>query len=150
MKLVRGAWVVVAFSGLACAPRVDAPASAATVILPPAETPSAHAPAPPVPAAPTTAAVTTIDLPKAVEWIGARVIFAVQVSANGELFVDGAKVGSDAEVLNLARLALGKTPELRAVIQADQAVTYGRVIHVLDVLKQAGVTKIAFGVSVGR
>ena len=35
----------------------------------------------------------------------------------------------------------------RAVIKADAAVPHGRVIHVLDLLKQAGVAKIAFGVT---
>ena len=40
-----------------------------------------------------------------------------------------------------------QNPELRAVIKADTAVTHGRVIHVLDLLKQAHVTKIAFGVT---
>ena len=38
-------------------------------------------------------------------------------------------------------------PDLRAVIKADAAVTHGRVIHVLDLLKQAHVNKIAFGVT---
>jgi biopolymer transport protein ExbD len=91
--------------------------------------------------------VTTVDLPKAAEWAGARVIFAVQIHANGDVFVDGAKMTSDAELLNLARTAHGKDPELRAVIKDDQAVAYGKVIHVLDVLKQGGVAKIAFAVA---
>jgi biopolymer transport protein ExbD len=47
----------------------------------------------------------------------------------------------------LAKSAREKNPELRAVIKADTAVTHGRVIHVLDLLKQAQVAKIAFGVT---
>ncbi|MGH7271082.1 MAG: ExbD/TolR family protein, partial [Polyangiaceae bacterium] len=50
-------------------------------------------------------------------------------------------------ILPLAREAQVEHPELRAVIKADTAVTHGRVIHVLDLLKQAHVNKIAFGVS---
>ena len=33
------------------------------------------------------------------------------------------------------------------MIHADVAVQHGRVIHVLDLLKQAEITRIAFGVS---
>jgi biopolymer transport protein ExbD len=33
------------------------------------------------------------------------------------------------------------------VIRADRKVEHGRVIHVLDLLKRAGVAKIAFAVS---
>ena len=47
----------------------------------------------------------------------------------------------------LAKAAHDKNAELRAVIKADLSVPHGRVIHVLDLLKQAQVQKIAFGVS---
>ena len=40
-----------------------------------------------------------------------------------------------------------KNPELRAVIRADTTEQHGRVIRALDLLKQAGVSKIAFGVT---
>ena len=46
--------------------------------------------------------------------------------------------------------ARGDTPrraDLRAVIKADGTVQHQRVIHVLDLLKQAGISKIAFGVT---
>ena len=35
----------------------------------------------------------------------------------------------------------------RAVIRADTSVQHGRVIRTLDLLKQAGISKIAFGVT---
>jgi biopolymer transport protein ExbD len=47
----------------------------------------------------------------------------------------------------LAKAAKAKTADLRAVIRADRKVEHGRVIHVLDLLKRAGVAKIAFAVS---
>ncbi len=95
-------------------------------------------------------AATTLDLPKASEWAGVQLVFAVRVTAGGDVLVDGAKVESDAQILARAKGALGESPELRAVIQADQSVPYGKVIHVLDLLKQAGIAKIAFGVVVAR
>ena len=54
---------------------------------------------------------------------------------------------NDDAILQLARDVQADHPDLRAVIKADSAVTHGRVIHVLDLLKQAHVTKIAFGVA---
>ena len=47
----------------------------------------------------------------------------------------------------MAQAARKSNPELRCVIKADSAVQHGRVIHVLDLLKQANVAKIAFGVA---
>jgi biopolymer transport protein ExbD len=44
---------------------------------------------------------------------------------------------------------LSKSPELRAVVQADGTVQHQRVMHVLDILRQAGLTRVAFGVQRG-
>jgi biopolymer transport protein ExbD len=61
--------------------------------------------------------------------------------------VDSKPVANDDVIFGQAKAARDKNPELRAVIKADSAVPHGRVIHVLDLLKQAQVAKIAFGVS---
>jgi biopolymer transport protein ExbD len=90
-----------------------------------------------------------LDLPKAASGTEVQVVFSVVLAANGETLVDGKKVGSDDEIFPMAREALKKHPELRAVIKADAAVSHGRVIHVLDMLKQGGISKIAFGVTPG-
>ena len=88
-----------------------------------------------------------MDLPKASSGQEVQMIFAVQLLKNGEVFVDQKKLPGDEAILGLAREARSKNEDLRAVIQADQAVTHGRVITVLDMLKTAGVSKIAFGVT---
>jgi biopolymer transport protein ExbD len=88
-----------------------------------------------------------LDLPKAATGQNVQTVFAVQLRLSGETTVDTKKVANDEAILGLAREARAKNEDLRAVIQADQAVTHGRVIHVLDLLKQAGVAKIAFGVT---
>jgi biopolymer transport protein ExbD len=74
-------------------------------------------------------------------------VFSVVVAANGTMEVEGRPVANDDDLLALAKAAREKNPELRAVIKADASVPHGRVIHVLDLLKQARVSKIAFGVS---
>jgi len=88
-----------------------------------------------------------MDLPKASSGQNVQMIFAVQLHKNGDAYVDQKKLPNDAAILGLAREARSKNEDLRAVIQADQLVTHGRVITVLDMLKTAGVSKIAFGVT---
>ena len=88
-----------------------------------------------------------MDLPKASSGQNVQMIFAVQLHKNGDVFVDQKQLPNDDAILGLAREARSKNEDLRAVIQADQAVTHGRVIKVLDLLKTAGVAKIAFGVT---
>ncbi len=88
-----------------------------------------------------------LDLPKASSGTEVQVVFSVVLAADGQTQVDSKTVQNDDAILPLAREAHVKNAELRAVIKADSAVPHGRVIHVLDLLKQAGVSKIAFGVT---
>jgi biopolymer transport protein ExbD len=59
--------------------------------------------------------------------------------------VNGQAVPDDASLTRQAREALSRDADLRAVIQADGAVTHRRLMGVLDALKAAGVSRIAFG-----
>lgn len=88
-----------------------------------------------------------LDLPKAAAGQEVQLVFGLELHANGDTVVDGKKVPNDDAILPLAKEAHNKNGDLRAVIRADQSVQHGRVIRALDLLKQAGVTKIAFGVS---
>jgi biopolymer transport protein ExbD len=89
-----------------------------------------------------------LDLPKAATGTSdVQTVFSILLSADGRTVVDSTQIASDEAILPLARTAQTSHPELRAVIKADAAVTHGRVIHVLDLLKQAHVSKIAFGVT---
>jgi biopolymer transport protein ExbD len=89
-----------------------------------------------------------LDLPKASQGTSdVQVVFSIILAADGRALVDSKPIQNDDAILQLARDALTQHPDLRAVIKADAAVTHGRVIHVLDLLKQAHVSKIAFGVT---
>ncbi len=88
-----------------------------------------------------------LDLPKAASGTEVQVVFSVVLAADGTTQIDGKTVANDDMILPAAKDAHIKNNELRAVIKADSAVPHGRVIHVLDILKQAQVSKIAFGVS---
>lgn len=88
-----------------------------------------------------------MDLPKAASGQEVQTVFSIELYANGDTFVDQEKVASDEAISQLARREHAKNGDLRAVIKADTSVPHGRVIHVLDLLKREGVSKIAFGVS---
>ena len=89
-----------------------------------------------------------LDLPKATSGRNdIQVVFSIILAADGSTHVDSKPVANDDAISALATEAAQKTPDLRAVIKADSAVPHGRVIHVLDLLKNAHVSKIAFGVT---
>jgi biopolymer transport protein ExbD len=88
-----------------------------------------------------------LDLPKAASGKEVQMVFSVELRSNGDLVVDGKKLPNADALLPLAKEAQTKTPDLRAVIRAESTVQHGRVMQSLDVLKRAGVQKIAFGVT---
>jgi biopolymer transport protein ExbD len=90
-----------------------------------------------------------MDLPRAATGGEVQQLFSLSLKADGTTQVDGASVPTDGALLALARDALVRHPELRAVVQADGVVPHSRVMHALDVLRQAGLARVAFGVQPG-
>ncbi len=88
-----------------------------------------------------------MDLPKAATGEETQSVFSVELTEDGRTFVDSSQVASDTVIGELAAEAKKKNPELRATIRADQKVPHGRVIQVLDMLKQAKLSKVAFAVA---
>jgi biopolymer transport protein ExbD len=89
-----------------------------------------------------------LDLPKAATGTDAvQTVFSVVLGPDGTVMVNSSTLPNDDAILPQAKDALAKNKDLRAVIKADNNVPHGRVIHVLDLLKQAQISKIAFGVS---
>jgi biopolymer transport protein ExbD len=88
-----------------------------------------------------------MDLPKAATGEDTQSVFSVELTEDGRTFVDSSQVSNDKVVGELAAEAKKKNPELRATIRADQKVPHGRVIQVLDMLKQAKLSKVAFAVA---
>ena len=88
-----------------------------------------------------------LDLPKTASGEVIQGVFGLEVYANGDLVIDGEKVKEDEALVEIAKKRLAKDKDLRAVIRADKAVPHGRIMRVLDLLKQARISKIAFGVA---
>jgi len=85
-----------------------------------------------------------IDLPRSEnrEVIEASEDVSVRVGADGTVFVD--EEGVTLESLR-ARLgeAAKKDPETMVVLEADQSVDHGRVVEVLDLARDLGLTRFA-------
>lgn len=86
-----------------------------------------------------------LDLPRATQSEEMQVVFSVILPVNGPTLVNGEAASSDDTLLQLARKAVGQDPEVRAVINADGAVQHRRIIHTLDLIKTAGIARVAFG-----
>jgi biopolymer transport protein TolR len=86
-----------------------------------------------------------LDLPPAAKTEEVQVVLSVIVPERGPTLVNGEPVGEGSALQARAQEALARDADLRAVVQADGAVPHRRVIAVLDALKSAGVTRIAFG-----
>jgi len=85
-----------------------------------------------------------LDLPKAKTAGAQQTVLNVSVDAQGRVLANGSKLQSDAELRQRAAQALKDNPELRTVISASASATHGKVMHVLDTVRDAGITRVAF------
>ena len=83
-----------------------------------------------------------VDLPHASTGGGVTVAVAISVDQTGAIFADTRPV-TEQELVGVMRQRKAENPEVRAIIAADQRVPHGRVIRVIDLLRQAGVNKFA-------
>jgi biopolymer transport protein ExbD len=74
-------------------------------------------------------------------------VLSVVLAAPSGTQVNGATLSSDDEVAGPAAQQFAKDHTVRAVIKADGRVPHERVMHVLDVLRQVGISRIAFGIT---
>jgi|SRR5579859_3609646 len=71
---------------------------------------------------------------------------AVVLNLQGEVFYQNRKINPE-ELKQKLREAGVLNPDLRIVLSADASVSHGKVVELIDLIRQAGVTKIALGVS---
>jgi biopolymer transport protein ExbD len=86
-----------------------------------------------------------LDLPKTDggQPSSAAQFLALAVDAQGQLFYGDEKVTRQV-LLERARAAAVRSPELEVQLRADQAVPYGRVAELIATLQEAGLTRIGF------
>jgi biopolymer transport protein TolR len=92
-----------------------------------------------------------VELPRAASG-GSRVETTLNLvaSKDGNLAVNGEPVSSLEAAARIVRVEAGKNPKLQAVIAADKSVAYGRVVELIDVVKQNGVSAFALDIERGE
>ena len=84
-----------------------------------------------------------VELPRAAH--GGETVnktFALVVTKEGKAYLNGAET-DDVGLVSAVRQARDKGEEVQAIVGADKSASHGVVMHLLDVLKGAGVSKFA-------
>jgi biopolymer transport protein ExbD len=91
-----------------------------------------------------------VELPKAASG-GATVESTVNLvyTKKGELALNGNVVPSFAAAAVIIRREADANPKLQAVISADKGVEYGKVVEIIDLVKQNGVSAFALDIERG-
>jgi biopolymer transport protein ExbD len=90
-----------------------------------------------------------VDLPKAASGSEqTKTTLALTLMKDGGLYLNGER-SSDAAVVQYIGSELPKNPDLQAIIAADRVVPHGDVVHVIDLVKRAGIHRFAINVDPG-
>ena len=87
-----------------------------------------------------------VDLPEAGTGEDIVTTFAVTMTEDGNLYVDGAKTDEGKLKRKLA-LAHKENADVRVIIDADKAIPHGNVVHIIDLVRKQGVSKFAINIS---
>lgn len=87
-----------------------------------------------------------VDLPKAATGGDAMdTTLSIVVSADGELFLNGDPTTEEAIAAKCKAVA-GADGDAQAIIAADKATPHGRVVRIIDLVRQNGVMKFAINI----
>jgi biopolymer transport protein ExbD len=88
-----------------------------------------------------------VDLPRAKNTQDKTVQGPVMLTMDKDekIYFDGAEVQSDALMAKMKE-AVAKDKEVRAIISADQTLNYGKVMALIDQVKNAGIAKFALNI----
>ena len=84
-----------------------------------------------------------VELPRATQSSALNpTTLAVTLTHDGSLYLNG-KATPPAELREAVRASVARDPRTQAIIAGDKAVSHGRVVWVLDVVKSLGVASFA-------
>jgi biopolymer transport protein TolR len=90
-----------------------------------------------------------VDLPKAASGTEqTKTTLSLTLARDGGLYLNGQR-SNDQAVIQFIAAELPRNPEIQAIIAADRAVSHGDVVHVIDMVKRAGVHRFAINVDPG-
>ncbi len=70
---------------------------------------------------------------------------SIAIGTGGVLNLNGAKA-DEAAIQAKAKLEVTSNPDIQAIIAADKEVPHGTVVHIIDIIKTAGVKKFAISI----
>ncbi len=92
-----------------------------------------------------------VDLPRAAHGgESTGTILSVIVTKDGQLYLDGVKRTEDELVAKVKEAVAKDGDAARAIISADKGALHGSVVHAIDLVRGAGVTKFAIHVEKER
>jgi len=88
-----------------------------------------------------------VDLPRAANSNDKTVqgLVMITMDKDARLFFDGTELDENA-LLGKMRAAVANDKEVRAIISADQSLNYGKVMGLIDLVKEAGITRFALNI----
>jgi len=88
-----------------------------------------------------------VDLPRAANTQDKTVQGPVMVTMDkdAKVFLDGVET-LEPELVAKMKAAVAKDKDVRAIISADQALNYGKVMALIDLVKEAGIGKFALNI----
>jgi biopolymer transport protein ExbD len=86
-----------------------------------------------------------VDLPEAGTGEDIVTTFAITLTSEGDLYLDGVKL-DEAGIRRKIRDAKVKINDIRIVIAADKTVIHGRVVKIIDLIRKEGVAKFAINI----
>jgi biopolymer transport protein ExbD len=91
-----------------------------------------------------------VELPKAASG-GGKVETTINLTYTkaGDLFLNGDKLSSLGAAAGIIRSEVAKNSKVQAVISADKGVEYGKVVEIIDTVKQNGVGTFALDIERG-
>ena len=87
-----------------------------------------------------------VDLPEAGTGEDVVTTFAVTMTDDGNIYLDGAKT-DEAKLKKQLRMAKKENDDVRVIIDADKAISHGKVVRVIDLVRKEGVSKFAINIA---
>ncbi|MCP4601022.1 MAG: biopolymer transporter ExbD [Proteobacteria bacterium] len=86
-----------------------------------------------------------VDLPEAGTGEDVVTTFAITITKDGQLYLDGEKTDESSLKRNIHK-ARTKNDDVRVVIAADRAVQHGKFVRIIDLVRKEGVAKFAINI----
>ncbi len=86
-----------------------------------------------------------LDLPKAATGEDIITTLAISITSDNTIYVDGSK-SDEAGIKKIITDTQKTNDDVRVVIAADAKVTHGKVVHIIDIVRQLGVSKFAINI----